>query len=338
MPITAEIIKGNETLKTLSDDQINAIVTVAGNTYKQDWDDAHGTNMRRWDEDIKGLWGKEKPTGEDGKPLAAHKYLKLAWSEREKEWEAKVAAAAKGGSGEEARQLKEKIADLEAQLKDAGLKGSELLRQDIEGYKNRLKDYETLVEDTKKERLAERKEFETKLAGAQRTNLLLEVGFERAQALMGLEFDTYIVEEVRNTVIESKWQALLARYTPEKVVNEKNETVTQWRDKDGKVVRSTANNMEPATTRELFLAELKPILKAGRQQAGTGTGAGTGSATGSSLDLRGARTQVDADNAITNHLIAQGMQRGTTAFTEAFTKIRKENEALYKGQSALPLR
>jgi hypothetical protein len=324
MPLQADVIKANDALKDLTEEQVKAIETLSTNVFKEEIDTYAGTTKRRWEEDVKKLFGKDKPDGS----MPAHKFLEWAVGETQKEYEAKLEAAAKAGSGEDAEKLKKKITELQEELKDAGMKGSELLKQDIEGYKKRLSDHETLIADLKKQAEAERKELEGRLQGAQQQSLVQEVGYEKAQALIGVEFDSLVDETIRREFLDSKWRQILSEFTPEKDENGK----TQWRDKEGKLKRSATNSMEPVTTKELYLKEIEPILKKGRNQGGAGTGAGTGGS-GSVLDLRGAKTQVEADDAISQSLIAQGMRRGTKEFTAEQAKIREEN-----GVEKLPIR
>lgn len=320
--LTAELLQQQEALQSLTPEQVEATVKLANNIFKKEFDDAHGVWHRRWEEDIKALTGKtEKPQG-----IKSHEWLKQEWAEREAAYKKQLDEAQKGDNQEAIEKANREIKRLQDELKDAGLKGSELLKQDIEGYKKRLSDYETLVEELKKQGQSERKTLETKIQEMQRNNLHLEVGFEKAQSLAGVEFDPYVDASIRDTFIESRWSAILNKYTPEKSTNAKGEIVTQWRDKDGKLALNPTNGMEPYTTKDLLMQDLQPILKKGRQQAGAGTNGGQNVGNGAYLDLRGAKTQVEADEKIAEHLLAKGMQRGTAAFSQEQSKIRTENK------------
>jgi len=288
-------------------------------------DDQTGVWHRRLEEDVKKYFGiDEKPQG-----MKSYQFLEYAQKEQVNKFEEEKKALQEktGGTDEMKKKYEGEIESLKSQLKDAGLKGSELLKQDIDGYKNRIKDYENLVEDLKTKSAKDRKDLEIKIQGAQKQNLILEVGFERAQALTGVEFDNLVDEGIRDTFIDSKWNELLSTYTPEKDETGK----TQWRDSEGKLVRDETKGMELATTKDLLMKNLQPILKKGRQQGGAGTSGGTGGG-GSFLDLRGAKTQVEADDAIAKHLLSQGLQRATKEFATKQAEIRKEN-----GVEKLPL-
>ncbi len=335
MPLTEELIKQSEALADLPEEKVKAFMTLANNVFKEDIDIYAGTAKRRNEDDVKKLFGKDKP--EPG--MKDFEYLNWAWNEREKEFKAQIEDAKKATTSDpaEGEALKRKINQLETELKDAGMKGSELLKQDIEGYKQKLRDFESLEKQLKNDLVAERKKWEGELTQQQRKNLLLEIGFEKSQSLMGVEFNTAVPDSVRQDLIEARWQNILSRYTPEKVTTG-NETVTQWRDKDGNIARNDKNNREPFTTKELLLDELKDILKVTRSANGAGTSAGGNSTpAGAIVDVTMARSQVEADEIIERAILAQGIAKGTQNFVEEKTRIRKENESLFKGTRALPL-
>ena len=72
---------------------------------------------------------------------------------------------------------------------------------------------------------------------------------------------------------------------------------------------------------------LKDVIEVGRQQTGSGTGGngGNGGSGSMTLDLTGIKTQVEADKAITSHLLANGLTRDSAEFGEKLTEIRNEN-------------
>lgn len=321
--ITTEIIKQQDLLKDLSDEQIQAFEKLGNNLFKKAIDDQTGVWHRRLEEDVKEAYGiSEKPQG-----MKSYEFLKHAHSEFLKKVEAEKdeIKGQSGNSDDLKREYEGKIEKLKKELKDAAYNsGSELLKKDLEDYKKRVADLEQHENDLKKQMSEQRKALEDKIQSANRQNLLLEVGYERAQSLQGVEFDPLIPEDVRNTVIESKWGQLLNSFTPEKVEID-GKMVTQWRDKQGKLVYNESNLSELATTKDLLLKDLKPILKQGRQQTGAGTGGGSGSGGSNFLDLRGAKSQVAADEAIDVFLLGQGLKRATKEFAEKKAEIRQEN-------------
>ena len=80
---------------------------------------------------------------------------------------------------------------------------------------------------------------------------------------------------------------------------------------------------------------IKDVIDTGRKQNGTGTSATTlpaGNSAGT-FDLSGIRTQVEADKAIEAHLLANGLTRDSSEFSDKLMQIRTENNV-----SELPIR
>lgn len=107
--------------------------------------------------------------------------------------------------------------------------------------------------------------------------------------------------------------------------------------KDGLPLRNPENNLNPYTAKDLVMKELKGmgVLEEGRKQAGAGSREEpTGSAAGGTIDISGARSQVEADDIIRKGLLARGMTAHSVAFQQEFDKIRMEK---YDTIKALPL-
>lgn len=332
MPITADVIKQSEALKDLPDDKVEAFVILATNVFKEEIDTYAGTTKRRWEEDIKNLYGAEKP---DPK-MPAHEFLKTAWTERETKFKAELEAAKSNPTAAEDLKVRyeAEIEKLRGEMKNATLQGSELLRKDIDEYKQRIKDLNDEKEGVKKDSQAKLRELESKYLQSEREKLHIKVGFEKVQALNGVEFDPAIPPTALQTTIDARWGELLTRATPEHVELD-GKIVTQWRDKEGKILRNPSKNAEPYTTQDLLLEELKDVLKKGRSQNGAGTSAGAGGGSSINADFSAARTQVEFDDAVANALLAQGLKRGTTAFLNKQKEIVTANADL---RSKLPLR
>lgn len=322
--LNADIVQQQDTLKDLTPEQVQAVVTLGNNLFKKEIDDTTGKWHRRVEDDVKLLYGLDKPD----EKMKSHEYLKWAKAEADKSMDAKLKEAAEKGSGntDAIDKANKEIERLKGELKDAALKGSELLQNDIQIYKKRIADLESHQEDMKAQFAKDRKALEGKISEKVKNNLLLKVGFEQNQALVGVEFDPLTPEGVRNTFLQSKWSEILNTYTPEQITGDDGSVTTQWRDKEGKLVYDPSNLSELATTKSLYLKAIQPVLKQGRQQNGTGTGSGGAGGGGSTVDLRAAKTQVEADEIIADLLLAKGLQRGTSEFAEEQRKIRDENK------------
>ena len=111
--------------------------------------------------------------------------------------------------------------------------------------------------------------------------------------------------------------------------------IIMFHDATGAVMRNKANNLNPYTASELLTRELDSmgVLDKGRQAAGGGTSSPTATATSGSgaVSIEGAKTRTEAYDAITNVLVAQGLQPGSKEFSDAMSQAWKENNI-----SALP--
>lgn len=327
--LTREIVTQQDALSNLSEEQINAVVTLGNNLFTKEMNESTGVWHRRLEEDVKALYEiSDKPPG-----MKSYEFLKHAKAEFDKKMQAKLEeAASKGGDLQKVKaEYESKIQNLESKLKNAAEEGSTLLKKDIEAYQQRVKDLTAQIDEVKRLGLVERKKLEGQIKDKEKENLLLEVGYERASSLNGVEFDSYIGEDVQKTFINSTWENLLNTATPERVEVD-GKMITQWRGKkDGQLIYDKKNLASLATTKSLMMEGLQPILKKGRQQNGAGTRGGAGGG-GNIVDLRGAKSQVQADEIITEFLIANGVTKGTQDFADQHLKIRTENNV-----TALPI-
>jgi hypothetical protein len=116
---------------------------------------------------------------------------------------------------------------------------------------------------------------------------------------------------------------------PEYIDNGNNGKVLAFKDESGAVMRNPENQLNPYTAKDLLVKELKQmgVLDEGRKQEGIGThfeGA-TSSQMGGVVDISGARTRVEATEAITKSLLSQGYINGSAEFQEAMTQAWKDN-------------
>lgn len=333
--LTADIIKQSEALSDLPDEKIQALVTLAQNVFKEEIDTYAGTTKRRWEEDIKSLYGADKP---DPK-MPAHEFLKTAWQERERKFKEELEAAKSNPTGVEEikAEYERKRKQLEDEMKEAALRGSSLLKEEVAGYQTKVKDYEALVAQLKKDHKHEISKFETELLNERKGAMMREIVLERDKAIAGIDFKAGLDKDEITDIVDARWGKILSEYTPERVQNERGETVTIWRDKDGQVARNLKNNREPYTTQELITERLESVVKQGRTQGGAGTSGGNGGAPGTSLNLNIAKTQVEADDMIANFLMSKGLARTNPEYQKQFTQIRQDNSDLYKGAKALPM-
>ena len=154
------------------------------------------------------------------------------------------------------------------------------------------------------------------------------VAFQAATA--GLKFKNGITEPIQKTLLNAAKADVLAKGTPEVVEDAQGVKKLVLRGADGNILNNPKNNLNPYTMQELVMeTSLKDVIDNGRQQTGGGTGGFGGGQGGNgggfTLDLSGVRTQVEADRAIEAHLLANGLTRDSSQFSEQLTQIRTEN-------------
>lgn len=102
--------------------------------------------------------------------------------------------------------------------------------------------------------------------------------------------------------------------------------------KDGAVMRNPEKNLAPFTASDLVISQLKTmgVLEEGRKQTGTGSHEEPRGGEGGTIDLSGAKTQVEADALIKAGLLARGLAVGSMAYQREFDKIRTEKYEFIK--------
>lgn len=102
--------------------------------------------------------------------------------------------------------------------------------------------------------------------------------------------------------------------------------------KDGAVLRNPDKNLAPYTASDLVISQLKTmgVLEEGRKQTGTGSHEEPPAGQDGTIDLSGAKTQVEADALIKAGLLARGLTVGSMAYQREFDKIRTEKYEFIK--------
>ena len=119
--------------------------------------------------------------------------------------------------------------------------------------------------------------------------------------------------------------------SPEYIDNGQGGKQLVFKDETGAVMRNPENQLNPYTANDLIQKELKTlgVLDEGRKATGGGTnppaGGTGGNGGGSTIDVSGAKTRVEANEAITNGLLAQGLTVGSDEFQSAMTQAWTDN-------------
>lgn len=164
---------------------------------------------------------------------------------------------------------------------------------------------------------------------------------EHEKALFGFKLDTELEKGVsglkfKATLPESVTAVLLANakdkvkgMNPQYIDDGNGGKILAFVNADGTPMRNPNNNLKPYTAAEMLVKELATmdVLEQGRRTPGAGSGGDGGNGGGDgTIDLSGARTQVEADEIIIKALLAQGLTRGSRAFGEARDKAWADND------------
>ncbi len=305
MALTIETLKGKPVLAALTPEQLSAIAALS----VSDEDTVIGARVGEihgsYEKDILALTGVPKNQGEK-----AYDYNKRVLSQYKTEAEtakttvetikaekAAVEQKLKEGSTDEA--LKSQLADLGTKLKDAqdALKAKDsMLTQVVEDHKAEL--------------------------------INAKVNFQFMQNNKDIKLKAAYSDTIAQTLLSPAKNEILARYTPDFIDANGQETLI-FRDKvTNEIARNPNNGLSPYSIKDLYQTTvLKEAIDTGKKQNGGGTGnpANTG-ANASGIDLSGVKTQKEADNMIYTHLMQKGLARGTQEFSTEQAKIRAENE------------
>lgn len=307
MALTPEVIKANEALASLSDDQVAAIATLSVNDEATVINTKIGEHHGLIEKDVKEISGIDKKEGEK-----SYDYMKRVLGD----YKSKA-----GGSKELQTEIdgyKNTIKDLEQKIADG--KGNEAIAQKLKDAESNLAQLQTQYDTDKKAWETEKTGFNEKITG-------IQVNSEFGKATAGLKFKTGYPEGVQKTLINSAKAGILGQYKPDWVEAD-GERVMVFRDDKGEIVRNKANGLNPYTAQELISESLKEVLDPGKKTPGGGTGepGKGGDDKIDVVDIANAKTQVEADELIVKHLLQIGETRGSASFAEKQKKIRQDND------------
>lgn len=311
--LTQEIIKQQNALASLTDEQVNAIVTLSQNDESAVIGQRIGELYRQLDATIARETGVER-NGDEKTYLYLERAAK-ALAERAKNADGLTKqvetlakeksklekAIAEGTGGEEAKKaLSQAQKDLAAVTKQ---------------FTELKADYDNVKAQHEKE-----------LFG-------IKVENEISAATAGLKFKADFPASVTSVILSQAIQKVKGM-NPEFIDDGKGGKTLAFKDETGAVRRNPENQLNPYTAGELLTKELKEmgVLDEGRKVTGTGTKPPTGAMGSTSVDVSGARTRSEANEIITQQLMQQGLVNGSEAFQAALDQAWKDNNI-----SALPM-
>lgn len=301
--ITADILKANEQLAKLTDEQIASIVTLSTNDVNAEIGKKIGELYRQLDTTIDTSTGIARKGDEK-----TYNYLERAIKELK-------------GSMPNVDEMKGKIktlTDEKTRLEALIAEGS----KDTETAQL-LKQAKAELKSTKDLYLGLQTKFDEQAKTHKSELFGLRVENELNNALNGLKFKAEIPANVTKTFVNaaiSKVKSLNPDYIDD--VNGGKRLV--FRDANG-VAISNPTNLAPYTAAELLGNELKDII-AIKGAKGTGTQVEGGGSNNDTVTIGNARTQQEAMTIISKSLCAQGLTAGSKEFQTKLDAAWAENK------------
>jgi len=298
MPITGDLIKQQTIDTPFTDSQIALIEKLSQNVEDQVIHDKTKEWYDQWDQTIRDASGIQKEAREKASDYAKRAFAALKSENQElvtfkakaKELETEIATLKDGKIDAATTQ---KITDLKAEL--ASVKQT---------YQTQLQEKENALAEKEKALLSEKEESAFAMAIGtfqfkkdEQSSALKEIAIKQAKADLKAEATLDIVDGKQ-----------------------------VWRDKTGQIIRNPKNGNEPATTADLLLPKLTPVIDQGRKAAGTGTNGAAGAGQASNFAPT-AKTRTDFDRQAGEFLLAQGLERTNPEFATKLTELRKEFDA-----------
>jgi hypothetical protein len=309
MALTSDVLRANEVLSGLTDEQIQAITTLSQNDENTVIAQKTGKIYGDLDADILAATGVAKNGTEK-----TYDYAKRVLSE--------FKAKAEGANGLSAQidSLTKEKARLEKAIADGATdaetaKALKQAKADLTAVQTQFNDLKTKYDE------AEQK-YQNELFGVR-----IESALQTAVA--GIKFKPELPESATKVLLSQAIDKIKAM-NPEYIDDGKGSKVLAFKDETGALMRNPNNQLNPYTPADLLTRELETmgIIDKGRQAAGGGStppAGGSGEIGGGAISISGAKTRVEAYDAITQSLQGQGLQVGTKQFDDAMTAAWKEN-------------
>lgn len=308
MALTIELIKANSSLSALSEEQINAIVTLSTNDESSVLGTRIGEIYRQMDATIASVTGVERNGDEK-----TYKYL-----ERATKALAEKAKSADGLTTQIATLTKEKQR-LEKVIAEG--QGDKEAAKALAQTKKDLAAVTKQFNDLKAEYDKAKTDHEAELFGIRVDNAL-------SVATSGVKFKAELPASVTKVIMEQAC-AKVKGMNPEYIDDGKGGKILAFKDATGAIMRNPDNMLNPYTATELINKELKEmgVLADGQPAAGGGTKpiVTTGGNGEHSVNVSGAKTRLEANELITNALLAQGLTIGSEEFDNAVQTAWKDN-------------
>lgn len=312
--LTIDILKQNASLAQLTDEQLGAIAEMSKNDENTVIGSKIGALHGQYDADIFGITGLKKNDGEK-----SYDYAKRVITDY------KAKADGKSEVDEELAKANTTIAKLQQQIEKGA--GNDALAQQLKDSRDLVSQLQThLADKTKALEEAEAKHV------LDMKNVHLDYDFR--DAMSGLKFKSGITDSLQATLLAAAKAEILSKGTPD-FINDNGKQRLVFRDTDGNIINNPKTNLSPYTVKEMLMeTSIKDALDTRRVQTGGGTNAGGVKGKNVEVvDLTSVKTQIEADNVISNYLLSNGLTRDSVEFAEKALQMREDNNI-----SSLPIR
>lgn len=309
--ITREILVANSALAGLTEDQINAIITINNNDVAGEIGKKTSEIYQKFDQLTKDATGVDRLMG--ATPEKTYDYLPRAIQEMKKNLGDNEALKT------QIQNLTAEKTRLEGELaKGAGAEVQRQLDQTKAELANTKAQYNTL-----QSQMAEKeKAHQAEIFG-------IRVDNDLNVASKGMQFKSEIPASVQTILLQNAYTKIKGM-NPDYIDDGNGGKRLVFRGQDGAVLNNPENQLNPYTAGELLARELKDVLAAKREVTGGGTkplGGGSG-AGDPAVDVSGAKSQTEAQEILTKQFLAQGMTIGSDQFQEAMDKAWKDNNII----------
>ena len=309
--ITKEILVANSALAGLTEDQINAIITINNNDVAGEIGKKTSEIYQKFDQLTKDATGVDRLMG--ATPEKTYDYLPRAIQEMKKNLGDNEALKT------QIQSLTAEKTRLEGELaKGAGAEVQRQLDQTKAELANTKAQYNTL-----QSQMAEKeKAHQAEIFG-------IRVDNDLNVASKGMQFKSEIPASVQTILLQNAYTKIKGM-NPDYIDDGNGGKRLVFRGQDGAVLNNPENQLNPYTAGELLERELKDVLAVRREVTGGGTkplGGGSG-AGDPAVDVSGAKSQTEAQEILTKQFLAQGMTIGSDQFQEAMDKAWKDNNII----------
>lgn len=315
MALTIDVLRANAALAGLTDEQLTAIATLSVNDENSVIAKKTGEIYGGLDADILAVSGVAKNGTEK-----TFDYAKRVLTEFKTKVEGANGLQSQiDGLTKEKARLEKAIADGATDAETA--KALKQAKADLQSVTTQYNDLKTKYDQAEQTHANE-------VFG-----IRVETALQTATA--GLKFKAGLPESATKVLLGQAIDKIKGMH-PEYIDDGKGGKMLAFKDETGAIMRNPNNQLNPYTPGDLLTRELETmgILDKGRQAAGGGTipPAGGGGAGGNiTVDISGAKTRVEAYDAITATLEQQGLKVGTAEFDAGMQQAWKDNNI-----SALP--